>query len=446
MGYKLVVLAGPLAGQRFILPSVPTTIGADPLSHITWPDEQLAAHHAEIRWQEGRHILRDLGSASGTFVNGRRIAAPQPLRPGDEIWIGNCVFRYAATPTSAPTAIAPVRRPRRRATIVLAAAAAITVAVSALLIFQGIPQILNRLLPATPLASSPVQTPEVSWTITPTYTLAPSPASAETPGPRRYPPPELLAPAEGAAGVALTLQWSWQGILGPDEWYAVWVWKEEDAPQSLTWTRVPQCEVGPGLAPGTYNWQVVVVQGVVQGSWQRDLSPPSEIRRFKLVPLTATPTPSATSTPSATPSPSATPTATWTPEPSAYIIIHGQVYDGRQGPGAPLPDAEVKVYLDGQRHTVRSDPAGKYRVEVTLRLPDLRGEQARPEALPRVDLIASTPGYEPGMGQALLGAIAAGQTYTLSVDLALFPAATATPTWLPPTPSPSHTPARTPEA
>ena len=39
-------------------------------------------------------MLSDLDSANGTFVNGRRIADPQPLRDGDEIAIAGAVFTF----------------------------------------------------------------------------------------------------------------------------------------------------------------------------------------------------------------------------------------------------------------------------------------------------------------------------------------------------------------
>ena len=48
---------------------------------------QVSRRHAEIRAESGGHVLRDLGSTNGTFVNGERISV-RPLRPGDVIQIG----------------------------------------------------------------------------------------------------------------------------------------------------------------------------------------------------------------------------------------------------------------------------------------------------------------------------------------------------------------------
>jgi hypothetical protein len=38
--------------------------------------------HARIYWQDGRLEVIDLDSVNGTFLDGRRIVAPEPLSPG----------------------------------------------------------------------------------------------------------------------------------------------------------------------------------------------------------------------------------------------------------------------------------------------------------------------------------------------------------------------------
>lgn len=52
-------------------------------------DPELSRRHARItRGPDGRLTIEDLGSANGTFVNGRRIDDPQPLHAGDTIAVG----------------------------------------------------------------------------------------------------------------------------------------------------------------------------------------------------------------------------------------------------------------------------------------------------------------------------------------------------------------------
>ena len=57
-------------------------------------DSSVSAHHAEIRMQDGQHILHDMNSTNGTFVNGQRLAGPYGLRPGDRIALANTEWIY----------------------------------------------------------------------------------------------------------------------------------------------------------------------------------------------------------------------------------------------------------------------------------------------------------------------------------------------------------------
>jgi pSer/pThr/pTyr-binding forkhead associated (FHA) protein len=51
-------------------------------------DPSVSRRQAEIQQDGGGWVLRDIGSSNGTFVNGERLAGDRPLRPGDEIAIG----------------------------------------------------------------------------------------------------------------------------------------------------------------------------------------------------------------------------------------------------------------------------------------------------------------------------------------------------------------------
>ena len=41
--------------------------------------------------QDGDYLLEDLGSTNGTYLNGKRMSAPAPLRRGDRVQAGNLV-------------------------------------------------------------------------------------------------------------------------------------------------------------------------------------------------------------------------------------------------------------------------------------------------------------------------------------------------------------------
>ena len=66
-------------------------------NHIQIADGQASRHHAEIRYDNGRHHIVDLNSTNGTLVNDNRIASAQALSHGDIITIGNTELRYESS-------------------------------------------------------------------------------------------------------------------------------------------------------------------------------------------------------------------------------------------------------------------------------------------------------------------------------------------------------------
>jgi hypothetical protein len=59
-------------------------------------DRACSRHHAEIQRRGARFILRDLASANGTWVNGKRVVETN-LEDGDELRIGATLFRFEAS-------------------------------------------------------------------------------------------------------------------------------------------------------------------------------------------------------------------------------------------------------------------------------------------------------------------------------------------------------------
>jgi pSer/pThr/pTyr-binding forkhead associated (FHA) protein len=92
-GPRLVAVEGPYAGQGFSLRIGETSIGREPGRDIALVgDPTTSRRHAVLIQQNGGLLLRDEGSANGTFVNGARVTE-ETLRPGDVIQIGNNRFR-----------------------------------------------------------------------------------------------------------------------------------------------------------------------------------------------------------------------------------------------------------------------------------------------------------------------------------------------------------------
>lgn len=70
------------------------TLGRSASADVVVDDPFASAVHARIFPQGGFMWIEDLGSTNGTYVNGRRIDAPQRLRPSDVIRIGDSEYRY----------------------------------------------------------------------------------------------------------------------------------------------------------------------------------------------------------------------------------------------------------------------------------------------------------------------------------------------------------------
>ena len=93
--YKLKGTSGSVINQSFPLgESFVLGSSADCQGQIEEPG--VAAHHAEITIIDGNSLLlKDLGSQSGTFVNGEEVDEAM-LSSGDEIHIGSCRWMLQA--------------------------------------------------------------------------------------------------------------------------------------------------------------------------------------------------------------------------------------------------------------------------------------------------------------------------------------------------------------
>lgn len=82
------------AGRRFLLTRPVTTLGRSDSCDVFIPERRVSRRHAEIHWDGEVCTLRDMGSANGTFFNGRRIAKSQVLHDGDEVAVGSACFVF----------------------------------------------------------------------------------------------------------------------------------------------------------------------------------------------------------------------------------------------------------------------------------------------------------------------------------------------------------------
>jgi hypothetical protein len=90
----LKMLTGALAGKEFVLYKSPTLVGSSPKSDIyLFKDSQVDPTHAAIQSSGEGHEIVDRNSATGIFVNGRRISRKR-LENGDQIRIGATVLNF----------------------------------------------------------------------------------------------------------------------------------------------------------------------------------------------------------------------------------------------------------------------------------------------------------------------------------------------------------------
>jgi hypothetical protein len=91
---RLVATQGPYAGQAFELTGDLMTIGRDAAQAIALVNDMgVSRTHAQIIRQGDQTLIEDLGSTNGTYVNGIRISAPTPIKPGDTLQLGASLFR-----------------------------------------------------------------------------------------------------------------------------------------------------------------------------------------------------------------------------------------------------------------------------------------------------------------------------------------------------------------
>ncbi len=93
----LLVTDGPSLGARIDLSDASVTVGRDPDCELPLDDTQSSRRHARVSAGDQGRQIEDLGSTNGTLLNGVRITAPQPLRPGDEIRIGRSTLTLRST-------------------------------------------------------------------------------------------------------------------------------------------------------------------------------------------------------------------------------------------------------------------------------------------------------------------------------------------------------------
>jgi hypothetical protein len=93
MNAAVVALQGGLTGKRFAVGDQPITFGRGDANDIVLTTPAASRVHAELRRDASGYVLYDRDSTNGTWVNGASVTFRQ-LQPGDQIMIGDEVFRF----------------------------------------------------------------------------------------------------------------------------------------------------------------------------------------------------------------------------------------------------------------------------------------------------------------------------------------------------------------
>ena len=122
---KLELTATDSRKRKIVVDQLPVIVGLDPGSDICLDDSAVGHYQCMIDNSDEGLMLWDLGTTSGTYINGARVLKKHPLLDGDELTIGRSTFLVrceqagkkpqprrsaAAHPHPAPSTIPPARR------------------------------------------------------------------------------------------------------------------------------------------------------------------------------------------------------------------------------------------------------------------------------------------------------------------------------------------------
>lgn len=199
---NLTIKRGPDARQNFQLTQRTTTIGRSRENTIVLTDPTVSRRHARIDQWGDVFVISDLGSTSGTLVNGVRLTDPCQLRDGNTITMGQTVLVAESAPATWPEeslggAIPRAYIPKRGASLapfwVIAGLAALGMLFVLMLSALrggapvGLANTSTPVVPTVVVVVIPTPSPPPTATAIPTRTVTPTPTLPLTPTPTVIP-------------------------------------------------------------------------------------------------------------------------------------------------------------------------------------------------------------------------------------------------------------------
>lgn len=108
---KLELTSVDPEGRPIVLKQFPVIVGFDPSADICLDDSSVGHYQCMIDDSDGLLTVYDLGTKTGTTINGVRVSKKSVLMPGDELGIGKS--RFVANYDSAAVRAGDAERPRR---------------------------------------------------------------------------------------------------------------------------------------------------------------------------------------------------------------------------------------------------------------------------------------------------------------------------------------------
>ena len=90
----MIVIYGDDIGRRVPLTTPTVIIGRSSKCDVQVDQESVSRNHARIAHDGKRHIICDLGSTNGTYVNDELVEGELVLRDGDQVKIGRTIFKF----------------------------------------------------------------------------------------------------------------------------------------------------------------------------------------------------------------------------------------------------------------------------------------------------------------------------------------------------------------
>lgn len=97
-GPCLLVRIYPLKAieKPFELAAENTLVGRDPVCGLFLDEDSVSRRHASLEARGQGHVIRDLGSTNGVYVNEQRVLGERTLTSGDRVRFGSQIFKYLA--------------------------------------------------------------------------------------------------------------------------------------------------------------------------------------------------------------------------------------------------------------------------------------------------------------------------------------------------------------